>query len=266
VPATLPIAPIREEIASRFAARFGITVKALRVYEAAGLIAPSRTAKDWRVYGPVQAERLTVILALKSLGLSLKRIKAMLDGRGVDLGAVLHLQEDALAAQHRDLAVALGVVRAAREQLMAGAPLTPDDLANLVRSTTMTQQAWTPEMEAIAQKAYTPEQRAVLAAQSLTPEEEARVSASWAAIWADIDRLGISRATTPEGLDVGRRALAMIRQFTRGDAALWNAGGQFWKGVSEDPAASAQTGYDQARWAFMAAAFGELKARGELQA
>jgi DNA-binding transcriptional MerR regulator len=261
----LSVAPSREEIASRFAARFGITVKALRVYERAGLIAPTRTAKDWRMYGPAQAERLAVILALKSLGLPLKRIKAMLDGRSVDLAAVLQLQEDALDAQHRSVAKALGVVRAARQTLASGASLHPDDLANLVRSTIMTEQTWTPEMEAIAQKAYTPEQRAALAARPLSPEEQARVSATWAAIYADMDRLGEANATTPEGLEVGRRALAVIREFTQGDAALWNAGGHFWKSVSEDPVASAQTGYAATRWAFMAAAFAELKARGELQ-
>jgi DNA-binding transcriptional MerR regulator len=86
---------------SETARRFGVTNKALRLYERHGLIAPVRSASGWRTYGPAQVTRLVQILALKRLGLPLARIAQLLAGRD-DLGAVLALQEDVLAhdSQH----------------------------------------------------------------------------------------------------------------------------------------------------------------------
>ena len=55
------------------AKRLGVSVKALRVYEAHGLVAPARTQAGWRVYGPVEMARLHQVLALKRLGLPLSQ-------------------------------------------------------------------------------------------------------------------------------------------------------------------------------------------------
>jgi DNA-binding transcriptional MerR regulator len=64
------------------AKRFGISIKALRLYEQRGLLKPLRAANGstgaaWRVYGPDQVARLHQILALKRLGLSLEEAKAL---------------------------------------------------------------------------------------------------------------------------------------------------------------------------------------------
>lgn len=48
------------------------TIKALRVYEKAGLLTPDRRDGGWRLYGPKHVARLHQILALKALGLSLR--------------------------------------------------------------------------------------------------------------------------------------------------------------------------------------------------
>ena len=42
---------------SQAARRLGVSAKALRLYEARGLIAPLRTAAGWRAYGPEQLAR-----------------------------------------------------------------------------------------------------------------------------------------------------------------------------------------------------------------
>jgi DNA-binding transcriptional MerR regulator len=61
------------------AARLGVSVRALRLYERHGLVRPPRTAAGWRVYGQVEIARLHQVLALKSLGLPLARV--LLAGR-----------------------------------------------------------------------------------------------------------------------------------------------------------------------------------------
>ena len=68
------------------AKRFGISIKALRLYERHGLLKPLRTPNGstgapWRVYGSDQIARLHQILAIKRLGLSLGQI-----GRPISLG------------------------------------------------------------------------------------------------------------------------------------------------------------------------------------
>jgi DNA-binding transcriptional MerR regulator len=70
-----------------FAKLTGVTVKALRHYERVGLLAPSRTRARYRRYALGDLRRLERILALKSLGLPLQKIKTLLERGGVPLRA-----------------------------------------------------------------------------------------------------------------------------------------------------------------------------------
>jgi DNA-binding transcriptional MerR regulator len=75
------------------AKRFGISIKALRLYEQHGLLKPLRIANGstgaaWRVYESDQLARLHQILALKRLGLSLGQIGGLLFGeKALDISA-----------------------------------------------------------------------------------------------------------------------------------------------------------------------------------
>lgn len=82
----------------------GLTSRALRFYEARGLIRPLRSASGRRHYGPAELERLHQILALKRAGLSLAQIERLTAGRKLDLRALVAAQIEALDAQQRDLA------------------------------------------------------------------------------------------------------------------------------------------------------------------
>ena len=53
------------------ARRFGVSIKALRLYEQRGLLTPLRSEAGWRTYGPDQIGRLHQVLTLKGLGLPL---------------------------------------------------------------------------------------------------------------------------------------------------------------------------------------------------
>jgi phosphoribosylaminoimidazole-succinocarboxamide synthase len=122
---------------SQTARRLGVGVRALRLYERRGLVSPSRTQAGWRVYGPLEIERLHQLLTLKSLGLSLARIAQLYAGRVADLPALLALQEDVLTARIGDLQRARTSVRAARAKVSRETPLSVDDLIALIRETTM---------------------------------------------------------------------------------------------------------------------------------
>src|SRR5262245_32688442 len=63
--------------AAECASRTGLTVRALRVYEDLGLIAPRRSAVGWRYYGAADLIRLNSISMLKVAGLTLAQIKSV---------------------------------------------------------------------------------------------------------------------------------------------------------------------------------------------
>ncbi|MEH3145878.1 MAG: MerR family DNA-binding transcriptional regulator [Methylobacterium frigidaeris] len=79
-PATLTIGDLAEE--------FGVTLRALRFYEAKGLLRPQRRGTT-RLYTEDDRTRLATILRGKELGFTLREIAAMVDGEdpGAEDGA-----------------------------------------------------------------------------------------------------------------------------------------------------------------------------------
>lgn len=94
--------------------QFGITLRALRFYEAKRLIAPQRRGPT-RLYRRSDCERLALILAGRRLGFTLAEIRDLL---GKPNGNTLHLtreqcvaQINALEQQKRSLEIALAELR-----------------------------------------------------------------------------------------------------------------------------------------------------------
>ena len=256
-------ADVFQESATAVAKRFGVSAKALRVYERMGLIKPPRTMAGWRVYRREELERIATIMALKRLGLPLKRIGHLLKGDG-DLASVLLLQEASLEAARTDVEEALALVRSARRRLAEHGSLSPDDLGNLVRRTEMTEFNWTPKMEGLAQKHFTAEQLGALRGRPFSDADQARVGAAWTAIFADIDALGAGADPMgAEALSIGRRAQGLLAEFTQGDPALYRAAGAMNAEAMQDPETAAKMPTTQAHWMFLGQTFAELKRRGE---
>ena len=120
------------------ARRLKVSTKALRLYEALGLVNPVRTSTGWRTYGPDQMVRLHQVLALRSLGVPLKRVRELLGDQLADLDAVLLLQEAAFRSRMAGDARRLELLVAVRRRLASGETLSVDDLIHLTRETVMT--------------------------------------------------------------------------------------------------------------------------------
>jgi len=250
-----------QETAAAVAKRFGVSVKALRVYEREGLLKPARTVSGWRIYRQSEIERLSAILALKQLGLPLKRIGDLLRGNG-DLAAALALQEAALMDAKSETEAALKLVRAARARLAEKRSLSPDELGKLVRSTAVSEFKWTDKMEAMAQKHYTQEQLRELRSRPFSAEDQARVSAAWSRVFADLEALGPNADPGSDAaLDIGRRARALIDEFTGGDPALLKALTGMKREMMQDPEIAKQGPGAPQTTAFLGRVFDELKLR-----
>lgn len=244
------------------ARRLGVSAKALRLYEARGLVKPVRTAAAWRTYGPDQMARLHQILALKRLGLSLARIAALLKpGNGLKLENVLAMQEQVLSGETARVGHALRLVRAARAKLAAGGTLSIDDLTTLTKETTMTSKASPEEMKAIfdpiAARHFTPEENKALTARKFDQKE---ASAGWERVIEDA-KLAMAKGdpASPAALDVARRWKALVNQFTGGDPALAAKARSVWNEAMADPATAPKLPLNPEIFAFVGKSLALLK-------
>ena len=239
------------------ARRFGVSTKALRLYESRGLLKPLRTEAGWRTYGPDQITRLHQILALKRLGLPLTRIAAILAGAGA-LEPILELQERVLAREGDRLARALALVRAARAKLAAGQSLSVDDLATLTKETAMASKPDPQELKALCEpytaKHFTPEERA-----RLEQYAQAGAVADWEAVIAEARAvMAAGDPASPAALEVARRWYDVVGRLTGGDAALRSKGRTAWLEALADPKVAAAVPLTPQLMDFMARAKAHL--------
>jgi DNA-binding transcriptional MerR regulator len=205
---------------AEIAKRFGISIKALRLYEQHGLLKPLRTTNGstgaaWRVYGPDQVARLHQILALKRLSLSLGQIGELLVG-GYPLDSILAVQERVLAKDSERITRALALIRKARTKLASGKALSIDDLAILTKETVMTTHPTAKELNEIV----TPFMQ-----KHLTPGEDASIK-EWNSGHPDLLNTGkelieeakalmaSGDATSAAAMDFARRFRALTKQMT----------------------------------------------------
>ena len=85
------------------AAFFGVSVKALRVYERIGILRPARVdpRTGYRLYAPDQVRHLDAILELRELGFSLAEIKGLLQSELSPQGYMELLTHKKLAWQEQ---------------------------------------------------------------------------------------------------------------------------------------------------------------------
>lgn len=119
--------------AAECARKIGLSVRALRVYEAAGLLKPRRTAKNWRIYGASEVARLGEILALKAAGFSLAGIGAVLSERESDFRALIEALHDQLQRKKIHLEQTLSLLSGLRGKIAKGENLSLDDLVTFAK-------------------------------------------------------------------------------------------------------------------------------------
>ncbi|HEX4740690.1 MAG TPA: MerR family transcriptional regulator [Caulobacteraceae bacterium] len=229
------------------ARRLGVSPKALRVYERAGLVKPLRTAAGWRAYGPEQSARLHQVLALKGLGVPLRQIAELMHGRLASLDSVLELQQQALMARRAQDEVALTRIAAAREVVARSEPLSLDDLTRLTKETAMTKPLkigdgeWGAAIKPLIEKHYTPEQRTLLIergreAAKEAGNDQAAIGREWDAVFEEAHALQAAGDTTStRARELARRWMRMANLFTDGDSDISERSQAFWGDAMADP-------------------------------
>lgn len=245
------------------ARRMGLSPKALRVYEAHGLVAPLRTQSGWRAYGPKEIARLHQILALKRMGLPLARIADLFKKRPVVLEALLAAQEEMLTREHARVDHALALVRAARGKLAGGLALSVEDLIQLTKETTMTTREQHEEMQAIfdplVEKHMSKQEVESLRGRAF---DQAEASRAWDGLMSEAKSLmAKGDPTTPEAKALARRWMAQVAQFTQGDMALAGKVKAMWQDAMADPDAASKLPLTPEVFAFVEEAWKAAQAR-----
>lgn len=230
--------------AADVARRFGVTVKTLRHYETAGLLHPVRDEHGWRTYGQTECERLHLILLLRRFGLSISRIGEMLSAGDPDLALILDLQAHALEEQRARVEQALSMVRHARQHLTEHGSLDPAALAALAHVGTI-RLHWTPALEALAVRSFSPAQQRHLA------EVAPTIEAEWHRVFVDLAAIVDGPSDTPRARRLGARAAELIARMTGNDQELRGALSCFWQDGFADPAIARTLPLDEKGWRFL---------------
>jgi DNA-binding transcriptional MerR regulator len=117
--------------ASEAAKRLGVSVKALRLYEQRGLVAPIRSAAGWRAYGPAEMAHAGEIAALRALGFSLVQVARVLKGDSQGLEPALAGHQAMLETRLGQVAEMVEKIRGLRRDLAQGRAPTIAELARL---------------------------------------------------------------------------------------------------------------------------------------
>jgi DNA-binding transcriptional MerR regulator len=216
--------------AQQFAELAGVTVRALHHYDRLGLLCPRRTGSGYRVYRESDLERLEQIVALKFVGLPLKRIKTLLDRDNLELAEALPRQRLVLEAKRNLIDRAIHAIQDAECSLATG---QRPDAAILKKIIEVIEMQDNPNW---SEKYYSQETLAKLKQREWTPEMQAETTKKWAGLFAEVEASLDEDPASPKAQALAARWLALIQTFTQGDPEVTKGLNNVWKDPSGLPA------------------------------
>jgi DNA-binding transcriptional MerR regulator len=164
-----------------FARLAGVTPRALHHYDRLGLLKPQRSAAGYRTYTARDLERLEQIIALKFIGLPLKKIRAFTARTADGLASALRAQRHALEQKRQLLDQANAAIGVAECAIADGLPMDPAVYRRIIEVIEMqnNSEEWNRKYEALL--------RAKMERlKALTPTEMTELRGRWDALVADI--------------------------------------------------------------------------------
>ncbi|MFL0670393.1 MAG: MerR family transcriptional regulator [Erythrobacter sp.] len=248
--------------------RTGLTSRALRFYEARGLIAPLRAGSGRRYYGAAELERIHQIVTLKRAGLTLEAIGRVL-GRGPhDLGAMIDAQLEVIEAEAARLADIRTLLVAVKARLARREALDPATLCDLIHdsqhATSGDMAAW----QAFASR-YMDESVQAEFVRALPAMDCDFSSEEYNARWRDLGtRISAALPLAPDSavaLGFVREWMALLAPFSAvASPAMWDGARAIYDDVDNwRGEGGVDPGFDGAVWRFISAATSAALARGE---
>lgn len=221
------------------ARRTGLTVRTLHHYDELGLLRPACRSSTvsgpgYRLYGPAEVERLTRILLLRRLGLSLEEIGSRLDDPGLSLGRTLAIQIARLKEEIEGSARLLRRLEALAARIDRGEGASIEDLTETLEMIAMYEKHFTPE-----QLRQLEERRAVVTDARIAEVE----TTAWPTLIAEV-RAAMARGLDPasaEAAALAARWMGLVEEFTGGNPGIARSVARLYR---EEPAMRRKTGLD----------------------
>lgn len=162
--------------------RTGLTSRALRFYEARGLLAPLRSASGRRFYGPAELARIHQIVTLKRAGLTLQQIQRLSGREPIDLARLIAAQCAALDAQAAEIAHARALLLSVSSRIDRSEPI---DVATFCSLIEQGERLVTQQWDKVADRYFSADQQAQFREWmgKVPPDFD---PADYAAKWADL--------------------------------------------------------------------------------
>ena len=242
----------------QIATRTGLSAKALRLYEARGLLEPeARSDSGYRLYGSRALVRLAEIGVLKRAGFTLAEIGNLLERKG----SAVALIETRIVALRREVD-AKSQALAALERARLGLDSTSNDIDQLLENIQMNEKLDMRFSEAemaefkrraeILGKQFTPAEREQmrLRAEQLGEAGLQQAQVEWPRLIKEVRaamNLGIP-STDASAIELGRRWHGLVNAFTGGDA---NIARKLKDAYDGEPQIMAAQGMDKAMFAWI---------------
>jgi DNA-binding transcriptional MerR regulator len=167
------------------ARRTGLTSRALRFYEARGLLKPLRTYSGRRLYGCGELERIQQILALKRAGLTLAQIGKLTAQRTMDLRSIVEAQLNVIEERKAELDEARTLLLSIKSRIDRGEPVDAATFCSLIRNgdAIMEAENW----KKVTERYFTPEEKAHWAARMPEGFDQQAYSRQWTDLSARIE-------------------------------------------------------------------------------
>lgn len=242
----------------QIARRTGLSAKALRLYEARGLLAPdARSASGYRLYGPPALARLAEIGVLKRAGFTLGEIAELLARKGSAV-ALIEARITALRQEVSDKSRALDALQHAWRGLASTSQTIDQLLENIQMNENLDLRFSAAEMEEFKRRAeilgkhFTPDERERMRqrAASLGETGVRQAQHEWPQLIASV-RAAMDAGTPPTdpvAVELGRRWYALVNTFTGGDADI---AGKLKEAYDKEPQVMAAQGMDKAMFAYV---------------
>jgi DNA-binding transcriptional MerR regulator len=220
--------------AQQFAELAGVTVRTLHHYDRLGLLRPRRTEAGYRVYRESDLERLEQIVALKFVGLPLKRIKTLLERDNPELAEALPRQRLVLEAKRKLIDRAIHAIQDAERTLASGQRPDAAILKKIIEVIEMQDNAnW-------SEQYYSEEALAKLKEREWTPELQEQTTKKWTELFRDVEASLDEDPGSEKSQELAARWGALIQDFTGGDPDITKGLNAVWKDPSGLPASTQQ--------------------------
>jgi DNA-binding transcriptional MerR regulator len=232
-----------------FARKASVSERTLRYYDRLGLLSPSSYSEaGYRLYSDADFPRLQQILGLKYLGFSLEEIRRCLNSSPMRFKDALAVQKAMLEERKKHLEAIIQAIERTEARLEEPVQdwepiikifevMQMNDKQEWMKKYFSDEQA--DKMNELSEAAYSDADRQKLAdwGQGWSEADQADASRRWDELYQEAKSLA-DAGRDPAGAEaqaLAERWMALVNEFTRGDAAITAGLQKFWQQMAELP-------------------------------